>query len=257
MTEKTTAPAPATAATATVATAATSAAPPAGQALPARLIGVLFAPRATYAGLAARPRWLGALAVVALTFAVSSGAFLSTEVGKNAMLDQQVRQAESFSGRPMTDAQRQRLESMLPYAPYFAALSLVTLPLAAVILAGIAVGVFNAILGADGTFAQTFAVVVHSGVIMMLAQLFTLPLDYVRESMTSPTSVAVFLPFLDEGSFPARLLGVVDLFQIWWIVSLAIGFGVLYRKRTAPIAAVMLSLYTAIALVIAALKSAA
>jgi hypothetical protein len=225
--------------------------------LPARLIGVLFAPRATYAGLAARPRWLGALAVVVLTSTVSLWAFLSTEVGRNAMLDQQVRQAESFSGRPVTDAQYERMQSMLSYAPYFAAAQLVTLPVAAVILAGIAVGIFNAFLGADGTFRQAFAVVVHSGVIIMLAQLFTLPLDYARESMTSPTSVAVFLPFLEEGSFPARLLGVVDLFQIWWIASLAIGLAALYRKRTGPIAVAMMSLYIVIAFVIAALKSAA
>ena len=224
--------------------------------LPARLIGVLFAPRATYAGLAARPRWLGALAVVVLTSTVSLWAFLSTEVGRNAMLDQQVRQAESFSGRPVTDAQYERMQSMLSYAPYFAAAQLVTLPVAAVILAGIAVGIFNAFLGADGTFRQAFAVVVHSGVIIMLAQLFTLPLDYARESMTSPTSVAVFLPFLEEGSFPARLLGVVDVFQIWWIASLAIGLAALYRKRTGPIAVAMMSLYIVIALVIAALKSA-
>jgi hypothetical protein len=193
---------------------------------------------------------------VVLTSTVSLWAFLSTEVGRNAMLDQQVRQAESFSGRPVTDAQYERMQSMLSYAPYFAAAQLVTLPVAAVILAGIAVGIFNAFLGADGTFRQAFAVVVHSGVIIMLAQLFTLPLDYARESMTSPTSVAVFLPFLEEGSFPARLLGVVDVFQIWWIASLAIGLGALYRKRTGPIAAAMMSLYIVIALVIAALKSA-
>jgi hypothetical protein len=47
------------------------------------------------------------------------------------------------------------------------------------------------------------------------------------------------------------------LFQIWWIVSVSIGLGVLYRKRTGPIATTMLIIYAAIALIIAAIKTAA
>ena len=63
-------------------------------------------------------------------------------------------------------------------------------------------------------------------------------------------------PFLDENSFPARLLGSIDLFVIWWSISLAIGLGVLYRKRTGPIATTLLVIYVTIGLVIAAVKTA-
>jgi hypothetical protein len=108
--------------------------------------------------------------------------------------------------------------------------------------------VFNAALGGDATFKQVYAVVAHSGILIAVQQLFTLPLDYARETMSSPTNLAVFLPFLDEGSFFARLLGSIDLFRIWWIVNLAIGMAVLYKRRTAPIATTMLVLYAAIAL---------
>ena len=89
-----------------------------------------------------------------------------------------------------------------------------------------------------------------------MQQLFALPLDYVRETLSSPTNLAVFLPFLDENSFPARLLGSIDLFVIWWSISLAIGLGVLYRKRTGPIATTLLVIYVTIGLVIAAVKTA-
>jgi hypothetical protein len=43
--------------------------------------------------------------------------------------------------------------------------------------------------------------------------------------MRVATNLAVFFPFLDENSFPARLLGSIDLSLIWWIVSLPIGLG--------------------------------
>ena len=52
--------------------------------LPARLIGILMSPRATYADVVARPRVLGALAVVILISSVAVYTFMSTEVGKQA-----------------------------------------------------------------------------------------------------------------------------------------------------------------------------
>ena len=224
--------------------------------LPARLAGVIFSPRATYAAVAAAPRILGALAFVLVVTSVSLFAFLSTEVGRQAMIDQQVRQMESF-GRPMNDAQYARMEQVAPYGRYFGAgAQLVTLPLAALVVAALAFAVFNAILGGDAAFKQAYAVVAHSGVIIALQQIFTLPLAYARESLSGSTSLAVFFPFLDESTFAARLLGAIDLFLIWWLVSLAIGFGVLYRRRTAPIATTLLLIYASIGLIIAALKTA-
>ena len=66
----------------------------------------------------------------------------------------------------------------------------------------------------------------------------------------------MFFPFLDENSFAARMLGSIDLFLIWWMVSLAIGLGVLYRRRTGPIATTLLVVYVTIGLIIAAVKTA-
>jgi Yip1-like protein len=227
-----------------------------GKSVAARLIGVVMSPRAAYADVAARPRVLGALAVVILISAAAVYIFMSTEVGRQAGLDMQIRQMEAF-GRTVNDAQYQQMERMAGYSPYFgAAGQLVSLPLMALIVAGIAFAVFNAALGGDATFKQVYAVVVHSGAIILVQQLFTLPLDYVRETLSSPTNLAVFLPFLDENSFPARLLGSIDLFVIWWSISLAIGLGVLYRKRTGPIATTLLVIYVTIGLVIAAVKTA-
>jgi uncharacterized membrane-anchored protein len=48
---------------------------------------------------------------------------------------------------------------------------------------------------------------------------------------------------------------MVDVFLIWYIVVLAIGLAVLYRKRTQPIAISLLSVYAVIAIVVALIKS--
>jgi hypothetical protein len=126
-------------------------------------------------------------------------------------------------------------------------------PLMWALMAGILFGVFNAALGGGGSFKQLFAVVAYSSAITIVQQLFVTPLNYVRETMSSATNLAVFLPMLDEGSFLARLLGMVDLFIIWSVFVLAIGLGVLYRRKTGPIAIGLFAVYGIIAVVVAAL----
>ena len=222
----------------------------------ARVIGVFVSPRATYAAVAARPRWFGVLAVTVLLVAGGFFIFLSTEVGQQAVIDQQLQFMESL-GLKLNDTQVEQMESRAQYARYTtAAGQLVGIPLVQVIIAGILLGIFNVMLGGDATFKQVLAVVTHSGVIFALQTIFSLPLDYFRETMSSPTSLAVFAPFLEETSFMARLLGSIDLFQIWSTVSLAIGLGVLYKRRTAPIATSLFLIYFVIVAAIAAIRSA-
>ena len=122
-------------------------------------------------------------------------------------------------------------------------------------LAGMFIAVFNAALGGDAMFKQVYAIVMHSMMVLALQQLFVYPLDYAKQSLTNPTNLGIFLPFLDEASFPARLLGSIDLFLIWWILSLSIGLGVLYKRRTAPIATTLLTVYGVLAVVIAAVRT--
>ena len=220
-----------------------------------RAFGIIFSPRATYAGIVARPRALGALLLILLIMASGLTAFLSTEVGREALLDQQVRQREAL-GRPMTAEQTAQMERFLPYVRYVAAAGqVVSVVVIMLEVSGLMFTVFNAVLGGDGTFKQVFSVVVHSGFVIAAQQFVVLPLDYVRESMTSPTSLSVFAPFLEETSFAARFLGALDLSLMWWIVNLAIGLGVLYKRRTGPIATSMFVTYLVIALVIAAIRS--
>jgi hypothetical protein len=228
----------------------------AAKGFPARILGIIFTPRAAYADVAARPAWLGAMLVVLVLTGGSTFAFLSTEIGKNAMLDQQRQTMESF-GVKLPEQAMQRMEEGAARAPYFAVISqAVFLPVAALAVAGIALAVFNAVLGGDARFKQVYAIVVFSGVILALGAIFVLPLDYARETMSSPTTLSVFLPFLEENSFLARFLGSIDLIRVWWFVSLSIGLAVLYKKRTGPIAVTLLVVYAVIALVVAAIQSA-
>ena len=234
----------------------TATVPAAGsKSLAARILGVLFAPRATYADVAASPRWLGVFLTVFLVMSAAATAFVATEVGRTAVVDQQIAQSEAY-GRTVSQVQVDALERMSANYVYFAPVfQFFGQTIAMLIVAGLAFAVFTALLGGDATFKQVFAIVAHSGVVLAALSLFTTPLAYARESVSGATNLAVFLPFLDERSFAARMLGAIDLIYIWWMISLAIGLGVLYRKRTAPIATSLLAIYAAIGLIIAVIKT--
>jgi len=232
---------------------AASPTPVPGLGLWARIWGVLTSPKETFADIVARPRWFGMLLVAILVTSVCTGGFLMTSVGKQAYLDNQVRATERFGGQ-VSEAQYATMEKMATYAAPITVVSVaVFTPLMWAMLAGILFAVFNAALGGEGSFKQVFAVLAYSSAVTVIQQFFVTPLNYVRETMTSATNLAVFLPMLDEGSFLARLLGMVDLFLIWWVFVLAVGLGVLYRRKTGPIAIGLYAVYGVIAVVVAAL----
>jgi hypothetical protein len=118
--------------------------------------------------------------------------------------------------------------------------------------------VFNAALGGDASFKQVFTVAVHVGPIGLLGQLFTVPLNYLRGTMSSSTNLgALTQSMLDDSSFTAKLLSMIDIFVIWQLVVLSIGLAVLYRRRTQPIATSLFVLYAVIAVIVAFVRRGA
>jgi hypothetical protein len=228
--------------------------------LVSRFFGILFSPRETFTAVAAAPRWLGMAAVVLLLILVPQMWFQSTEVGRQATLDESVRRVESFGVQvsdQMYEGMRKSIMEPTPARQALSAASIVVFSLIMwAIVAGLAFLIFGTFTGGNATFKQVFSVVVHSSVVSAVGALFVTPLNYFRETLSSATNLAVFLPFLPEGSFLARLAGMVDLFVIWWLSVLAIGIAVTYKKKTGGAAMVLFGIYAVIALGIAAFMAA-
>jgi hypothetical protein len=220
-----------------------------------RLLGVVFSPHEAYAAVAARPRALGAILVTVLIMVVANGIFLSTEVGRNASLEQQLSVMKGL-GLTVTNEMVQNIESQMAYAPYTTAASLlVGVPLVCAMMAGLLLALFTAVLGGSATFKQVYAVVAHSTIIGALAQVFSIPIMYARGEMASPTTLGVFVPMLDETSFITYLFSAIDLFHLWSLFNVSIGIAVLYKRRTGPVAAVLLGIYAVIVVIIAAVRA--
>ncbi len=218
------------------------------------MVGIITSPSATFRAVVAHPKWLGVLVVTTLLAAFFTALPLTTEAGRNAALDQQMEAMKSF-GVTVSDQMYEQMERGAARLPYTTAASVIVMgPIMTLIIAGILFGLFN-VMGGEATFKQAFSVVAHASVVSILGAVFSGAINYFRGGMTGVANLGALLPMLPDTSFAGRFLGAIDVFVVWWVLVLAMGFAVLYRRRTQPIAIALLGVYAVIALIIAVVKS--
>lgn len=215
----------------------------------ARAIGIITSPKATFEAVVKSPRSVGILFVVALLTGMSNSAFSLTERGRQAQIDFQVQQMERF-GVTVTDEMYARMETQSRYAAYTGFIgTFIAFPIFILIISAIFYAIFNAIMGGTAEFKQVMAVSSHAWMVPALGAIFAGVLNFMRGSIQpSVANLGMLLPMLPERSFAANLAGAVDLFQIWFVTTLSIGLGVLYKKKTSGIATVLFLLYAVIAI---------
>lgn len=220
----------------------------------ARVVGVIFSPRDTYAAVALRPYWLGALFIALVIMGGAQFGLLSTDVGKQLALDQQVGTLEAF-GQTVSDEQYDAMERGMERARWISPIAtLAFTPLFMLLTAGILHVMFGLVGGGAGTYRQVYAVSAHSAIISSLQVVFTTVMT-VASGRPAGANLGVFVPMLEETSFVVRFLQTIDLFYVWSTLSTAIGLGVLYKRRTGGIAMVLFGIYLVIALIVAFVRS--
>lgn len=203
-----------------------------------RIPGVLIAPRRTFGAIAERPTVLVALVIATLL----GVAMIYVSFGK--ISPQELLRSVEASGRqlpPELDAAR--LHHFSLWSTAIGALlvgPLVTVVAAALFLAAIRLG------GGEIDFHRALSVTVHGLLPLALAGLLTLPVILARESVGIEelqggtlllSSLGAFAP---EAAGPTltALLTSVDLFSIWCLALLVLGFRIVARvsRGTAAVA---------------------
>lgn len=198
-----------------------------------RVTGVVVRPRSTMAEVVRHPAFISTWVVALLAVVVCGGLLLSTPVGQQALVDERVRVTEAL-GMRVDDASYARLQANPPLSAYLTSGGrlLLTPPVTILVAAGLLV--LARLDGAVLSFATVLAIAVHATVVLALQQIVTTPLHYAYESLTSPTNVASILRVFDEGTWPARLFGTIDVFGLWWMWLLSVGLAAA-TARAAPL----------------------
>ena len=217
-----------------------------------RIAGMVVRPRATLAEVVQAPAWLTIWAVVLLVWLVGGGALLSTDVGKLALVDERVRAVEAFGGR-VSDGEYAAMLVTPPWWVYLVSGSRTLLTPPVTVLSALVVLFVARADGVRATFAQAMAIAVYATVVLVLGQVFATPQHYIRESLTTPLTLAAILPLIEEGSIAARFFGTIDVFALWWMGLLALGLSVLTGRRLGRYLWPLLALYVSLAVVLAAM----
>jgi len=224
--------------------------------LAARVYGVIRHPRVTFSTIVERPSWVPVLtATTAVTF-LCGIAFLRTDVGQQALVDQWERTSTAF-GQTVDDEGYAQMELTARSGGFEVVYAAATALASGPALVFVVSALLFVLLkrrdppGSRPSFVQVLAVASYASVILALRQIVATPIDYLRESIASPTTLVQFFSLLDDASPLARFLGIMDLFVIWWIVVLAIGVSVLYQRSTRSLALVFTGAYVVLALLAA------
>ena len=215
-----------------------------------RIAGVIVRPRATLAEAIAAPACLSIWLAILFVWAVCGGLLLSTEVGRQAAIDERVRVIETFGGT-VTDAQYAGLQASPPWSVYFTSGGRTLLTPPVTLMAAVGVWLVVRMEGARASFVQALAVVVHASVVLAIGQLVATPLHYLRETLTSPLNLAAILPLMEEGTAPTRFFGTMDFFALWWMGLIALGLALFTRRRLGRYLLPLAVLYGAFAAVVA------
>ncbi len=194
-----------------------------------RIAGVIVRPRTTFAALVTRPAWVDTWLLLFAVFALCGSWLLSTDIGQQSLVDERVRVVEAFGGT-VSDAEYRALQARPPWGVYLTSGGRLLITPPVTLGAAAAIWLVARLERASARFGQCVAIAVHASVPLAIGQLVATPLNYGRESLTSPVNLAAILPLMEEGTLAARFAGSFDVFALWWAVLMAVGLAALTRR---------------------------
>ncbi|HYK88054.1 MAG TPA: YIP1 family protein [Acidobacteriota bacterium] len=241
---------------------------PAARNLFSRLIGVYFSPRETFREIGQSPRVLVPM-IVMVVLGFLLGFYMTKRLDMQSMLSAQF-DKQVMEGR----LTKEQVEQQMPIASKIIGVQiLIAAALGNVVVALVVAGVFKLIstlIGAENRFKSVFSVTLHTmiAVSIISSALFALilsfrdPSEITFENLNSLVSSnlgAVLTSALGKDGLPKfimKLAGWVDVFAIWMISLLAVGYSAVSQKLKTGTAATCLGVLYGIVAVIGSIIGA-
>lgn len=210
-----------------------------------RIVGALFSPGETFREIAERPDFLAPLLVIVVISIVSV-----MVVVPRIDFESMIREQMSQTNPDMAEEDRERAvrfgaaftKAMFYVSPLLA-------PILVTIIAGILLLAFR-LFGGEGNFKQAFSVTLYSWMPMIVGGIVGTIILVGRggsvsaeELQTLVMSNLGFLVDQKENMVAFAFLSSIDLFTLWTLVLLIIGFAYVARVSRAVSSAIVLSLW--------------
>jgi hypothetical protein len=200
-----------------------------------RLSGIFWEPKPVFQDLAAKPRFWVPLILLTLVSLVYVVAFTS-RVGYENMIRRQM-ETNSRVQELSAEQQEQAIEMGLKFAvPMGYASAALGMGIGSLLIAAILLACFNFLGGAELKFKQAFSITCYSFLPSGLASILALVVMYLKDPADFdiqnplPVHLGAFFSQQDTAAWLRTLATNVNLFTIWTILLLALGFSVAAKR---------------------------
>lgn len=213
-----------------------------------RLVSVLWAPTATFEKIRERPTWAVALVVFLILGGVLG--YLAVEKidadAQRALMEETFEERMGLRGDALEEQVDQAMawnERIAPWTPLFG----IVFAVFAYLITALLFWVAFKLAGGEVGFPQSFSTTLHGFVPLALSALIAIPVVLGQESIDPEAAqrgqfLASNLSFLapeDASSVVVSLLGSLDLFTVWSVILLVIGYSVVARVSKGTTAAIV------------------
>ncbi len=208
---------------------------PAAMSEPARLVGIFWEPKPVFENLALKPRFWSPL-ILLTVLAVLYSAAIARFVGWEEVVTRQLESNERMQQLPAEQRERIIEQSLRLTVPLGYAGAALGTTMSALLIAAVVLGMTNLFGGAALKFKQAFSLTCYSMLPMGLATVLSMvvlflkdPADFdIRRPL--PLNLGVLPGVADAPAGWRTLAESIDLFSIWVIVLLALGFSSASRR---------------------------
>lgn len=200
-----------------------------------RLVGVFFSPKATFEDIVHKPSWLLPFAimfVLGLVAAIS----LNQRMNWRDYVSQQIEKSPRASQLSAEQKEKQ-IEVGAKIAPISTYISVPLVPVVMLLAVTLVMwGAYSLLGGANTNFTTSLGIVSHAFVpsyitsLLFLLVIFLKPVGTVDLQNPVATNLAAFLPD-DVPKWLDALCKNVDVFVVWYLLLIAIGFAAINPKK--------------------------
>jgi hypothetical protein len=214
-----------------------------------RIVGVLFSPGETFESIARRPNIVGPF-LIYVVISIIGGIFAITRV------DWAAAARETIEANPNVPADR--VEGMISTTAKFMRVTAYASPfisiLVLLIVAGVLLGSMR-MFGSEGDFKQAFSATTYAWIPRLIKGVLGLAVLFAK---SSPSLIELQNPLMSNLGFlfdpktqllPYTLASSIDIFNIWTVVLLIIGFASLGRTSRGKSAAIVITWWIVVNLV--------
>jgi hypothetical protein len=204
-----------------------------------RLVGIFVSPGATFADIARKPDFivpliLGILATLAVIEA------LLAKIGAERIVRQSLEQSGRASNMSPEQLQ-QALEQGAKFTSIFMHLTaLLAVPIVLLVVAGLGLLIMNAIFGSRLNFKTAFCVTSYANLVSLLGAIIALVMillgdpEQLNAQNPVPTNPGFFFNPRETSKPLLSLLSSLDVFTIWFMALLGIGFSETVGRKIKP-----------------------